>query len=251
MQRISFINLLLLSGTLSLSTFVFAADELGFYTYAQWDPACQKCWSEPRVASNNHCTPKDCAVPGFYHCKMQDPPLAIDDDPRLLSLIRSGDCHYVPRSAMSQNERAYVNNMQVCTHVLDKMAGRFVLPPHSKDASRTKVDFYLTSFKAKVLGSAHDQLKLAINYDMGMGTSQDRQKATHLYQKAAEKGVPFAQYAIAARYAYGIAVPQSTDQALVWLKRALGNHPASKADREAQAIVTPCAINLIGRLTPS
>jgi hypothetical protein len=250
MQCQKWIDVLFILVTFSLSTITTAA-EVGFYTYAQWDPACQKCWPEPRVASNNHCQPSDCAIPGYYHCQMQDPPLAIDDDPRLVSLVHSGECQYVPRAVMSQDEKNYVNNMQVCTHVLDKMAGRFVLPANTNDASRMRVDFYLTSFKASVLGSAKEQLKLAINYDIGTGTAQNRQKATELYKKAAEKGSPFAQYAIAARYAYGISVPQSTEQALTWLKKALANHPTSKVDREAQAMVTPCAINLVGRLTPS
>ncbi|MBX3709228.1 MAG: sel1 repeat family protein [Gammaproteobacteria bacterium] len=229
---------------------IWAEEAVGLYTNGQWDPACSQCWPSPRTAENNRCTPKDCAVQGYYHCQQQDPPLAIDDDPRLVSLIKSGQCTYVPRVALNEGEAAYIHSMQLCTTILDKMAGRFISPVDSHDASKMKVDFYLTHFKANILGSAHAKLKLAIDYDNGIGTQQDRSKATELYRKAALKGFPFAQYAIGARYAYGISMPKDKDKAIMWLKKALDNRPITEADKKAQAIVTPCAIKLIERLTP-
>lgn len=241
----------ILTAGLAFSMTGLAEDSVGFFTNGQWDPACSKCWPSPRTSQNNHCTPKDCAIQGFYHCKLQNPPLAIDDDPRLLGLIQSGQCSYVPKSAMNKQELEYVEGMKICSNVLDKMAGRFNLPANEEDASKLRIDFYLTNFKANVLGSSYDQLKLAIDYDIGMGTAQDRNKATVLYDHAAKKGVPFAQYAIAARYAYGISVPKDKDKAIMWLHKALNNKPTTNADKKAQAIVAPCAIKLIERLTPT
>lgn len=241
----------LCAGLAGFSLNAAAAETLGLYTNGQWDSACASCWPEPRTAANNHCTPKDCAIQGFYHCKMQHPRLAIDDDPRLISLIKSGDCTYASKSSMSKDELQYVEGLKVCETVLDKMAGRFTLPANAKDASRMKGDFYLTTFKAYILGSAHDQLKLAINYDIGQGTKQNREKATQLYDKAAHKGSPFAQYAISARYAYGIGAPQNSEKALEWLDQIFKNKPHTVADKKAQAVVEPCAIKLMERLTPS
>lgn len=223
----------------------------GLYMNGQWDPACAQCWPSPRTAKNNHCKPTDCAVQGYYHCKMQNPPLSVDDDPRLITLIQSGECTYAPSVSFNAGEAEYIQSLNFCTKVLDKMAGRFNLPANPEDVARKKIDFYLTHFKASVFGSAGDQLRLATDYDLGIGTTQNRARATELYKAAAQKGIPFAQYAIAARYAYGIAMPKDTDMAISWLNKAINNKPMSKADQKAQAMVTPCAIKLIERLTPS
>lgn len=243
--------LLIISGLCIIPSFVSAQEAAGLYMNGQWDTACGKCWPSPRTDKNNQCKPTDCAVQGYYHCKMQNPPLAMDDDPRLLSLIKSGECTYAPRVSMSEGEVNYVKSLQLCTSVLDKMAGRFTLPPNPGDAARQKADFYLTRFKASVFGSASDQLKLAIDYDIGIGTQQDRNKATELYNAAAVKGVPFAQYAIGARYAYGISMPKNKDKAIMWLNKAINNKPHTAADKQAQEMVAPCAMRLIERLTPT
>jgi hypothetical protein len=223
----------------------------GLYTNGQWDPACSQCWPTPRTDKNNHCQPTDCAVQGYYHCKQQNPPLEIDDDPRLIALIKSGECTHISNEALTAGESGYVNSMHFCAVVLDKMAGRFVMPPQSQDAARFKMDFYITHFKASVLGNAQAQLKLAMDYDLGLGTQQNRKMATDLYGKAAKQGIPFAQYAIAARYAYGISMPKDKDKAIAWLNKVLTNKPHAPADKQAQELVAPCAIQLIGRLTPS
>lgn len=228
-----------------------AHEATGLYMNGQWDSECSKCWPSPRTDKNNQCKPTDCAIQGNYHCKMQNPPLEMDDDPRLISLIKSGQCTYAPRASLSAGEAGYVNSLQLCTSVLDKMAGRFTLPANPEDAARRKVDFYLARFKASVFGSASDQLKLAIHYDIGIGTQQDRKKATELYHAAAIKGVPFAQYAIGARYAYGISMPKNTDKAIMWLNKAINNKPHIATDIKAQEMVAPCAIRLIERLTPT
>ncbi|VVC75686.1 hypothetical protein AQUSIP_09760 [Aquicella siphonis] len=230
---------------------VYAKTSGGLYMNGQWDPACSQCWPTPRTDKNNHCKPSDCAVQGYYHCQQQNPPLSVDDDPRLISLIKSGQCTYVSRENLSAGEISYLNSMKLCTQVLDKMAGRFTLPANPADASKLKVDFYLTHFKASILGSAYAQLKLAMDYDIGMGTQQNRAKATELYREAAKKGLPFAQYAIAARYAYGITVPKDKEQAIMWLNKALTTKPATQADKKARDMVEPCAIKLIERLTPT
>lgn len=242
---------LLISGFLMIPSLVYAENTAGLYMNGQWDAACAKCWPSPRTAKNNHCKPGDCALQGYYHCKTQNPPLAMDDDPRLISLIQSGECTYAPSVSFNTGEAGYIKSLNYCTMVLDKMAGRYILPAEPRDEARNRIDFYLTHFKASILGSAHDQLKLAMDYDLGIGTKQDRLKATQLYNAAAIKGVPFAQYVIAARYAYGISVPRDNDKAIEWLNRAINNKPMTRADREAKEVVVPCAIKLIERLTLS
>ncbi len=217
----------------------------------QWDPACAKCWPSPRTHQNNHCKPSDCAVQGHYHCKMQNPPLAMDDDPRLIPLIKSGQCTYAPSVSFNEGEAAYIKSLNYCTTVLDKMAGRYILPANPEYPARNKLDFYFTHVKASLFGRSSDQLKLAMNYDMGIGTRQNRDRATEIYRDAATKGIPFAQYVIAARYAYGISVPKDREMAINWLSKAINNKPANLADQKAQQMIKPCAIKLIERLTPS
>jgi hypothetical protein len=249
-------TLLVISGLCVISSVVSAQavsahEATGLYMNGQWDAECGKCWPSPRTGKNNQCKPMDCAIQGNYHCKMQNPPLEMDDDPRLISLIKSGQCTYAPRASLSAGEAGYVKSLQLCTSVLDKMAGRFTLPANPEDAARQKVDFYLTRIKASVFGSASDQLKLAINYDIGIGTQQDRSKATELYKTAAVKGAPFAQYAIGARYAYGISMPKNKEKAIMWLNKAINNKPQTAADTKAQEMIAPCAMRLIERLTPT
>jgi Sel1 repeat len=242
---------LILSSLCIIPSFVFAQETSGLYMNGQWDPACGKCWPSPRTDKNNHCKPADCAIQGNYHCKTQNPPLAVDDDPRLISLIKSGECTYAPSVSLNEGESSYLASLKVCTAVLDKMAGRYTMPSDAGDSSRKKIDFYLTEFKASVLGNVSDQLKLAMNYDAGIGTRQDRNKATELYRMAANKGDPLAQYAIAARYAYGISMPKDKDEAIRWLHKALNNKPVTEDGKKAQVMVSPCAIKLIERLTPT
>jgi len=241
----------IISSLCIISSQAYAGNAAGLYMNGQWDSACSKCWPSPRTDKNNHCKPTDCAVQGYYHCKMQNPPLAIDDDPRLISLIKSGKCTYAPSVSLNEGESNYVMSMKYCTSVLDKMAGRFTVPAHPGYASKQKIDFYLTHFKASVLGSASAQLKLAIDYDAGIGTQQDRIKATELYSSAATKGIPFAQYAIGARYAYGISMPKDKEKAIMWLSKAMSAKPARAEDLKAHEMVAPCAMKLIERLTPT
>lgn len=242
---------LIISSLCAIPSFVSAADSSGLYMNGQWDAACEKCWPSPRTSQNNHCKPTDCAIQGNYHCKKQNPPLAVDDDPRLISLIKAGECTYAPSVSLNEGEANYLASLKVCTSVLDKMAGRYTLPADVENSSRKKIDFYLTQFKASVLGAASDQLKLAMDYDVGIGTHQNRNKATELYRVAASKGDPLAQYAIAARYAYGISMPKDKDEAIRWLHKALNNKPVTDDAKKAQAMVSPCAIKLIERLTPT
>lgn len=239
-----------------ISTFFFIssfayAENMGLYMNGQWDNACGKCWPAPQTAKNNKCKPSDCAIQGYYHCKMQNPPLEMDDDPRLISLIKSGECSFAASDSLNEGEADYLKGLSYCTMVLDKMAGRYTLPANPKDKARNKIDFYYTHAKASFFGSSRDQLKLAMDYDMGFGTTQNRDKATELYRVAAQKGAPFAQYALAARYAYGISMAKNREMAIDWLNKAINNKPGTNADQKAQEMVRPCAIKLIERLTPS
>lgn len=242
-KRLSLTLLILLISSLSP---VFGQ---GLYFNGHWDEACSKCWSAPRTAANFHCKPTDCAIQGYYHCKIQSPPLAIDDDPRLIGLVKTGQCQYVPHTALNADEAHYVQGMQQCTQVLDRMAGRYVMDANPQDARRNRADFHLTRFKALVLGNGKAQLKLAMDYDLGLGTHQDRSRATMLYQQAALNGISYAQYAIGARYAYGIGMPQDKDKAIEWLNKALRNQPLSAGEMKAHTAVMPCAMKLLEKLT--
>lgn len=66
-----------------------------FYWNSYWDPACSKCWPEPQTQNNNRCKPSDCILQGNYRCKPQHPPLSRSNDPRLIPLIKAGQCHFV------------------------------------------------------------------------------------------------------------------------------------------------------------
>src|SRR5438132_1630119 len=97
-------SLLIIASLCFIPSLVSAQSTTGLYMNGQWDSACAKCWSSPRTAKNNHCKPGDCAVQGYYHCKLQNPPLAVDDDPRLIPLIQSGQCTYAPSVSFNEGE---------------------------------------------------------------------------------------------------------------------------------------------------
>src|SRR5207253_6775811 len=131
-------SLLMLASFCFISSVVSAQSTTGLYMNGQWDNACAKCWPSPRTPKNNHCKPEDCALQGYYHCKMQNPPLSVDDDPRLFSLIQSGQCTYAPSVSFNAGEAEYIKSLNFCINVLDKMAGRFNLPADPKDVARVK-----------------------------------------------------------------------------------------------------------------
>lgn len=67
------------------------------------------------------------------------------------------------------------------------------------------------------------QWNLAFMYLRGDGgLKEDPEKARDLFQKAAEKGLAAAQYDLGMMYLYGVAVPQSRDEAEKWLRRSAG-----------------------------
>lgn len=121
-------------------------------------------------------------------------------------------------------------------------------------------------------GNAYDQLNLGAAYDKGIGVEQDVNKAVHWYRKAAEQGVPEAQFNLAHLlveaeisaseaamwmlkaaeqgmadaeflmgiiYAEGLGVEMDREKALLWLNKAIAKGHADAAqflkNLEAQA----------------
>ncbi|GAW65459.1 sel1 domain-containing protein repeat-containing protein [Geoanaerobacter pelophilus] len=67
------------------------------------------------------------------------------------------------------------------------------------------------------------QWNLAFMYLRGDGgLKEDPEKARDLLQKAADSGLAAAQYDLGMMYLYGVAVPQSRDEAEKWLRRSAG-----------------------------
>jgi len=67
------------------------------------------------------------------------------------------------------------------------------------------------------------QWNLAFMYLRGDGgLKEDPEKARELFQKAADKGLAAAQYDLGMMYLYGVAVPQSREEAEKWLRRSAG-----------------------------
>ena len=57
-------------------------------------------------------------------------------------------------------------------------------------------------------------------YDSGVGVTKDNRQAALWYRKAAEQGLPPAQYNLAVSYAYGKGVPTDAVQAYAWMNLA-------------------------------
>ena len=55
---------------------------------------------------------------------------------------------------------------------------------------------------------------------MGWGVEQSRREAARWYLRAAEKGMPQAQYNLGVLYAGGIDGPSDKEKALYWLQKA-------------------------------
>src|SRR5438034_271226 len=105
-----FSTLCVISSLCAIPSLASAQEARGLYMNGQWDIACAKCWPSPRTDKNNHCKPSDCAIQGYYHCKLQNPPLAIDDDQRLIALIKSGGCEYAPMEGLNADETNYLKS---------------------------------------------------------------------------------------------------------------------------------------------
>lgn len=218
------------------------------YLNATWDTNCSKCWKPAFGKPDNYdCQPSDCAVFGYYHCKSQQPALVLDNDPRLISLIKSGQCTYVPTTTMNYTDAKYVDKLSSCTSVLDRFAGRFYTPAQSKDDEKNHKAFTRLWFAVNFLGIKSGSQLLATYYDFGWGTQQDRKKATELYQIAANDNNAIAQYTMAIRLADGIGIKQNIPLAISTLQKVIKDHPA-QATEEVNADVEMCAKLLLDRL---
>lgn len=69
-------------------------------------------------------------------------------------------------------------------------------------------------------GNAIEWVDAGIRYAAGDGVPVDYKKALYLYQKAADKGVPEAQYNVGMMYFTGQGVPQDYQQAYGWFIKA-------------------------------
>jgi TPR repeat protein len=80
--------------------------------------------------------------------------------------------------------------------------------------------------KAMERGSPFAEAGLALLYMTGQGVAQDYSKAATMFREAADKGVLGAQNAMGILYSKGWGVPQDNVQAIVWYRKAAeGNAP--------------------------
>jgi TPR repeat protein len=78
-------------------------------------------------------------------------------------------------------------------------------------------------------GDAQSQFELAIVYDNGdLGLAQDHGKSFAWCQKAANQGLPVAEYWMGRKYLKGVGVTANKSDAMCWLKKAAaqGYQPA-------------------------
>ena len=68
-------------------------------------------------------------------------------------------------------------------------------------------------------------------YEKGWGVKQDNEMAAIWFRKAAENGLPVAQYRLGIRYFDGDGVEKDEEKALAWLRKAAegGDEDAKKA----------------------
>jgi hypothetical protein len=79
-------------------------------------------------------------------------------------------------------------------------------------------------------------------YSVGQGVFQDDKEAAKWTRKAAEQGVPQAQYNLGWMYAMGSGVPQSDTEAVQWFQKA-----AAQGDVEAQRWLNALRMKKWGR----
>ena len=100
----------------------------------------------------------------------------------------------------------------------------------------TKFKFlhFVALFVALLIGFAalahasFDEGKAA--YDRGQGVPEDHAEAIKWYRKAADQGVPQAEYNLGLMYARGQAVAKDNVEALKWLRKA-AEHGCAEAQR--------------------
>jgi hypothetical protein len=69
-------------------------------------------------------------------CGRVSPPLVKDNDPRLFTLIKQGECTYVRNEQMNPAEKEYVNRIGIC-NALSEIAG-------TRHEPLTELNLYLT-----------------------------------------------------------------------------------------------------------
>lgn len=72
-----------------------------------------------------------------------------------------------------------------------------------------------------------DDYQLGMRYLLGKGVKQDYQTASEHFEKAANRGNPYAQNELAYLYAFGKGVPQDYAAALSWYQKAANQGLAS------------------------
>lgn len=91
----------------------------------------------------------------------------------------------------------------------------FVLVPPAEMAARR------SWVKATLTGSPAECQTLAWRYRKGDGFAQDFAQAAHWFGRAADKGLPQAQYDLAVMHYYGMGIPGDADQAKTLLEAAV------------------------------
>lgn len=69
-------------------------------------------------------------------------------------------------------------------------------------------------------GVAEEQFKLGLKYANGVGVTQSYEQAGHWYLKAAEQNHPLAQFNLGMMHANGQGMPRDPAKSLVWIQKA-------------------------------
>lgn len=203
-----------------------ADQEQPIFWNGTWDPACSKCWPSPQTTYNNQCTPKDCMLQGYYHCKPQTPPMVKDNDPRILLLIQSGDCQYVDMRSLPTPKLLAMTPVAERCYILDSLAGARVnqTPPPIDTNIKHRLTYYAMKFIAS-FDMPGAQTALAMFYDIGFGVPQNRDQATQLYIKAANANNPLAEYALGVRNQFGVTTKKDNNAAIFWFNKVVASKP--------------------------
>lgn len=196
-----------------------------FYWNGHWDSQCSKCWPAPQGYNNDRCTSKDCVLQGYYQCQPQYPPLKKSNDPRIVQLIKGGQCTFYSLKKMSTAQITQTVGLPtICRMKMQfwLMVDRFGKPiKEHKHAIDWKMRLmqYIVGLKAKE-NNPDAQVFMAIMYMSGYGVTADRNKAMKLYLKAAKEGNLTAQFVLGMAYRLGLGVIPSNKKSLYWLSTA-------------------------------
>ena len=104
--------------------------------------------------------------------------------------------------------------------------------------------------KAAELGLPEAQYNLGIIYFNGQGVPQNNAEAMKRFRKSSDQGYPRAQYSFGVMYFQGLGVPKNLVQAYMWwyLAGSQGNQDAAKAINDIKGKMTPAQISEVKKL---